>query len=220
MALPGVLICFEGGEGCGKSTHARQLADELRSAGYRILHTREPGGTKLGEKIRKVLLESEESLSVLEEFLLFSAARSQLVRTILLPALVAGQVIILDRYYFSSFAYQGAGGLELSFMRDLTARVVGEAQPDAVLLLDIDPVIGLERCAKVGGGKCAPGDRFESRAVEFHKRVRGIFLDEAKSDARFTVVSSEGAFAETHRLLLDAAKRAINAKGLSPRALR
>jgi dTMP kinase len=214
MPLPGVLISFEGGEGCGKSTHARKLANELRGDGYEVLLTREPGGTKLGERIRAILLQSEESLTVLEEFLLFSAARAQLVRTVLLPALAAGQIVILDRFYHSSFAYQGAGGLELEMMRRLTASVVGECEPDAVLLLDIEPAAGLERCAKAGGGKCAPGDRFENRTLEFHRRVREIFLDEARRDARFTVVSSEGEFGEAHRLVREAALRAIRAKGL------
>ena len=211
MAHPGILLSFEGGEGCGKSTHSRKLSAELKALGYDVLTTREPGGTPLGERIRTVLLNSKEDLHPLEEFLLFSAARAHLVRTVLLPALASGRVVIIDRYYHSSYAYQGAGGLDAAYMREVTMRAVGECQPDAVLLLDISAEAGLERCVQAGKPQgCA--DRFERRGLEFHRRVRELFLDEARADNRFTVVSSEGGFDEVHTLILASALRAINSK--------
>ncbi len=211
MALPGILLSFEGGEGCGKSTHARKLAAELKANGYDVLHTREPGGTPLGERIRTVLLNSKEDLHPLEEFLMFSSARAHLVRTVILPALAAGRVVIIDRFYHSSYAYQGAGGLDTAYMREVTKRAVGECEPDAVLLLDISAEAGLERCVQAGKAQgCA--DRFERRGLEFHRRVRELFLDEAQRDARFTVVDSTGEFDEVHSIILAAAMRAIRAK--------
>jgi len=144
MAQRGVLLSFEGGEGSGKTTHARRLAEHLKELGYAVTLTREPGGTPLGERIREVLLGRDDELSPLEEFLLFSTARAQLVRTVVRPALEASHIVVVDRYYYSSYAYQGGGGaLSLEYMQAVTEGVVGDCAPDVVLLLDIEPQTGL-----------------------------------------------------------------------------
>jgi dTMP kinase len=181
-----VLISFEGPEGGGKSTQSALLMKSLETAAHVVRRTREPGGTNLGDGVRTLLLDPRMDINSLAEFLLFSASRAQHVTDVIKPALQEG-IVITDRYYDSSLAYQGYGrGLDLKFLKKVTKTVVETAVPHLTILLDIDPRLGLERAAATG----AP-DRLERADLEFHKKVRAGFLDIAlKNKSRFLVVDA------------------------------
>jgi dTMP kinase len=172
----GLFITFEGTEGCGKSTQSKLLYEHLKKRGYDCIHTREPGGTKLGERIREVLLHSDGThISDLAEMLLFEAARSQIVDEVIRPALAAKKIIICDRFADATRSYQGYGGkVPLETIERVNMTVTGGLEPDLTILLDIDTVTGLRR-AKAKGI-----DRMEAKEVSYHKRVRSGYLKLAK----------------------------------------
>ncbi len=168
-------IVFEGGEGAGKSTQARLLARHLSREGYRVVSTREPGGTGLGEAARR-WLKTRPGLTPLAEILLISAARAQHVKEAISPALNSGQIVVCDRFTASSVAYQGYGrGLELELIHGLNKASTGGLEPDLTLFMEIPVKIGLAR-KKGGQGDVCERDVFESEAVEFHERVRAGYL--------------------------------------------
>jgi dTMP kinase len=168
--LPGVLIAFEGGEGAGKSTQARLLAEWLRELRDDVVVTFEPGATDAGRTIREVLLSRDShGLSPRAEAMLYAADRAQHVATVVRPALERGAVVVTDRFVDSSLAYQG-GGRELSLeeVRELSRWATNGVRPDVTVLLDLDPAEGLARAG-------ADPDRMESESLEFHERVRATF---------------------------------------------
>jgi dTMP kinase len=167
----GLFIAFEGGEGAGKSTQARLLAERLRAQGFEVVVTFEPGATGIGAGLRKVLLDRESvGLSPESEALLYAADRAQHVVEIVRPALLRGAIVVTDRYIDSSLAYQGAGrALPDAEIRRLSMWATGGLLPDLTVVLDLPPEVGLSR----RGG---PGDRLEDESVAFHRRVRAMFL--------------------------------------------
>jgi dTMP kinase len=164
-------IVFEGGEGAGKSTQSRALADYLEARGRSVRRTREPGGTPAAEAIRAVLLDrANTGLDDRAEALLFAAARGDHAARVIRPALAAGDIVISDRYLDSSVAYQGvARDLGAERVADLSLWATGGLVADLTIVLDVDPAVGL---ARVVGP-----DRLESEPVEWHRRVRQAFLD-------------------------------------------
>ncbi|NOZ67889.1 MAG: dTMP kinase [Deferribacteres bacterium] len=173
--MPGVkgLISFEGIEGSGKTTQARLLAEYLRDRGYDVLETAEPGGTRIGEKIRGLLLEPQNHMEPLTELLLYYSSRAQLVKEVIEPAIRRGAVVITDRFTDSTVAYQGyARGIDLGIINTLNEIVVPGIKPFLTFLLDIDVEEGLRR-----NRHARKEDRFELEAVEFHNRVRRGFLE-------------------------------------------
>jgi dTMP kinase len=159
-------IVFEGGDGAGKSTQCRSLLHRLRRRGYPVVITREPGGTPLGESLRR-LLKSRQNISNLSELLLFEAARAQLVEQVILPALLVGETVICDRFTASSIAYQGYGrGLDLGLIYQLNDYATGELSPDLTIWLDLPVKAGMARREQ------SDGDTFDSAAPEFHEKVR------------------------------------------------
>lgn len=164
-------IVFEGGEGAGKSTQSRALADYLEARGHRVRRTREPGGTPAAEAIRAVLLDpANTGLDDRAEALLFAAARGDHAARVIRPALEDGEIVISDRYLDSSVAYQGvARDLGAERVADLSLWATGGLVPDLTIVLDVDPSVGL---ARVVGP-----DRLEAEPVEWHRRVRQAFLD-------------------------------------------
>ena len=182
-----LFITFEGPEGAGKSTQLARLVERLRGQGVPLTVTREPGGTPVGSRVREVLLDPTLDMHALPEFLLYSASRAQLVQDVIRPALERGEVVICDRYFDSSLAYQGAGrGLPLPLLQSVTREVTGELKPDLTILLDLDPVTGLERAARRG-----QPDRLERADLSFHQRVRQSFLDLARQEPeRVTVLDA------------------------------
>ncbi|MDZ4168941.1 MAG: dTMP kinase [Coriobacteriia bacterium] len=187
--MSGVFITFEGGEGTGKSTQIAALARRLQSAGVVVRLLREPGGTAAGEAIRRILLDPDhDGLSARAELLLYEAARAQLVAEVIRPALEAGEVVICDRFFDSTTAYQGyARGLDLAEVRELHATATGGLSPDRTIVLDIDPAAGLARATAHGA------DRLEREDIEFHKRVREGFLAIAAAEPqRVRVIDASG----------------------------
>ena len=181
----GRFIAFEGGEGAGKSTQERLLAQALLSQGYAVVRTREPGGTPAGEAIRTVVLSPEYAgLDERAEALLFAAARGEHVARVIRPALDRGDTVICDRYLDSSVAYQGHGrGLGAQRIRDLSLWATHDLLPDLTILLDIDPAVGLSRVRDP--------DRLEAEPLTYHQHVRDAFLVLASDEAeRFLVLDA------------------------------
>ncbi len=179
--MRGYFITFEGGEGAGKSTQITRLAEVLKARGHDVLITREPGGSPGAEAVRHVLLSgAAEKLGPEMEAILFASARSDHVEQVIRPAVESGKVVLCDRFMDSSRVYQGVtGGLAPEFMRQLEEVAINGMSPDLTLILDIDPVLGLERAAKRRAG---PADRYEKETVALHRRRREGFLDIAKAE--------------------------------------
>lgn len=193
----GKFITFEGGEGAGKSTQARLLAERLREAGHKVVETREPGGTKRGEKIREFLLSGKaKTFGPMGEAVLFSAARDDHLRDVIRPALERGEWVLCDRFSDSTAAYQGAaGGIRPSVIRALEKVAVGDTMPDLTIILDLPPEAGLERAGErdneTGDGP-AERDHFESKALRFHQALRSCFLQIAtEAPERCVVLNAE-----------------------------
>ena len=169
----GVFVCFEGGEGSGKSTQSRLLTDRLEALGHVVRLTFEPGDTPVGAEMRRIVLSPETGeLSHRTEVLLYAADKAEHVDTVVIPALERGEVVITDRYVDSTLAYQGAG-------RDLDVAEVarwatGDVRPHLTVVLDVDPTEGLSRFE----GR----DRIEAESLDFHRRARQSFLDLAAAD--------------------------------------
>ena len=172
----GWFITLEGIEGSGKTTQAAILAGALRSRGNQVIVTREPGGTRAGELIRAIFLDSNISLEATAELLLVLADRAQHACAKLRPALAAGQIVISDRYSDSTIAYQGYGrGLDLKLVRGLNRLASDGITPDLTIVLDCAPEIGLERSKARAEDAVCTRDRFEREQIEFHRRVRDGF---------------------------------------------
>lgn len=169
----GVFVAFEGGEGVGKSTQVRRLAEWLSTQDIRYEVTHEPGATEIGRRVRSMVLDGPvDSLSARAEALLFAADRAQHVDTVIRPALDSGVVVLCDRYVDSSLAYQGAGrALPLEEVRRLSRWATEGLVPDLTVLLDLEPAVGLARA-----GKRSAADRLEQESLDFHNRVRRAFL--------------------------------------------
>ena len=190
----GRFITFEGGEGAGKSTQVRLLAERLTAAGVIAVLTREPGGTPFAEKVRDIVLAPESAPKApLAEALLFSAARADHLDQLIRPALARGDWVICDRFADSTRAYQGAaGGLSHETIAAIEHLALGDLKPDLTVVLDLDPKIGLAR-ANARRGAQTPGafiasDTFEGRTLAFHERLRQGFLDIAKAEPQRVAV--------------------------------
>jgi dTMP kinase len=190
-ARRGVLISFEGGEASGKSVQAKRLADTLHARGLEVVLVREPGGTPAGERMREIFLHAREVELTPESLaLLVTASRAQLVREVIRPALARGAVVIADRYYDSTLAYQGhAGGADLHGLRDLTRFAVGPTVPDRTFLLDVPVDVIVARRSQEADRRW---DRFEAQDRSFHERLRNGYLSLAAAEPqRFVVVKGD-----------------------------
>lgn len=181
----GFFISFEGGEGAGKSTQIRRLAERLQAAGHDVVVTREPGGSPGAEAIRELLVNgSADRWSPVTETLLMYAARRDHVERVIRPALVEGKVVLCDRFADSTRAYQGAGGdAPASLIASLEEHVLGGTIPNLTLILDLPAEVGLRR-AEVRGGAA----RFESKGLPFHERLRAGYLEIARREPERCVV--------------------------------
>jgi len=200
----GLFITIEGGEGAGKSTLSERLALELQQMGYEVVMTREPGGSKLSEHIRSLLLHppADMEIGTRSELFLFLAARLQHIEEGILPHLREKKVVICERFNDSTIAYQGyARHLGMGYVEKVCAFACEEMEPDATLLLDIDPVVGLARMAK----RAQPLDRLESEHIQFHQEVRHAFLQLAdKHEKRMTVLDASSPLDEVVQGALEA----------------
>lgn len=203
MSSAGRYFALDGPDGCGKTTQTQQLAHWLgEECGREVLHVREPGSTRLGETLRALLLDpATGALRPLTEVLLFSAARGELLRQQIAPALERGAVVLAERCWLSTLVYQGlapANDLERvdsEWIRTVTAAVHGELWPACVFVLDVDARTAELRRTRTR----ASADRIEERGVEFHQRVRESFLVAARSEPRAVVVDATRPFDEVQR---------------------
>jgi dTMP kinase len=187
----GFFITFEGGEGAGKSTQARRLAERLRRQGRVVTLTREPGGSPGAEAIRALLVRGEaERWSPISEALLMYAARRDHIERAIAPALARGEVVVCDRFYDSTRAYQGAGGgAPRALIAALEQAVVGDVRPDLTLVFDLSVDMGLARAAARRDGEA----RFESKGRDFHERLRGAYLEIVRAEpARCVAIDADG----------------------------
>ncbi len=192
--MNGLLISFEGTEGCGKTTQIARLAERLRGCGRSVKLVREPGGTPIGEEIRHTLKHSQQNhaMTAEAELLLMNASRAQLVREIIRPALAAGEIVLCDRFYDSTTAYQGYGrGLDLKLIRGIIDFAVGETRPKLTLLLLISPEASAARLASRQSAQPVSRDRFEEADREFFDRVaQGYRAIAAAEPGRVKVVEA------------------------------
>ncbi len=188
--MTGLFITFEGGDGVGKTTQAALLQEWLEQQGRTVLRTREPGGTDVGVLIRDIVLHHRGEVSPRAEALLYAADRAHHVASVVRPALERGEVVIQDRYFDSSVAYQGAGRvLDAEEVRGLSLWATGGLLPDATILLDLDHAAARARL----DADDKPFDRLEAEESAFHDRVREAFLGLAAAEpARFFVIDASG----------------------------
>ena len=193
-----MFITFEGPDGSGKTTQIRLLTEWLQEQGHEVMLTREPGGTDIGGQVRTVLHDPKNTaMDARAEILLYSADRAQHVAQRIRPALAAGQIVISDRYYDSTLAYQGYGrGLDLEMLRTITAFATRGLTPDLSLYLDISPQAGLERRQSSGD----EWNRLDAEALEFHQQVRDGYLELVKQEpARWEVVDAARSVEEVQK---------------------
>lgn len=190
--LAGRFIVFDGPDGAGKSTQRKMLADALEAAGVDMISCRDPGGTVIGDRIRSVLLDNDlTDMNVRCEAMLFMASRAQLVTEIIRPALAANKAVLCDRFVTSTCAYQGAAGHDPKAVIELATLAIGDCWPDATLIVDVDVDRGFKRIGRrphhagknrkrsSGEGMLFDGiqpDAMEARSIDFHRRVRTLFL--------------------------------------------
>ncbi len=200
---PGFFVTLEGPEGSGKTTQLPLLATWLEARGYSVLKTREPGGTSIGERIRDLLHDPAHiEMTPRAEILLYSASRAQLVAEVIRPALQAGKVVLCDRYFDSTYAYQGYGrGLPLDALREITQFATGGLMPDVTFYLDIEPEAGLRRRADAGEEM----NRLDRETLAFHRRVReGYQALIAADPSRWVTIDARGSVEAVHARLQDA----------------
>jgi dTMP kinase len=180
--MSGLFITLEGIDFCGKTTQAQKLASYLRRKGYKVLLAREPGGDRVAERIRRVLLSKANSqMTPLTELFLYEAARSQLTQNTILPALKQGKAVVCDRYFDSTLAYQGYGrGLSKRMIANLNQIAALGLKPNLTLILDVPVKVSLTRGKKKGRKK----DRLEKEKFEFHQRIRKGFLSIARQNRK------------------------------------
>lgn len=211
MRKEGLFLSFEGGEGCGKSTQIRMLADYFRAAGREVLLTREPGGTPAGEEIRHILQHSEDAQNLVPEaeLLLFAASRSQLVREVIQPALAAGKIVLSDRFFDSTTVYQGvARQLDPEMVERINRFAVGERVPDLTFYFQVSAAVARERMQKRQAEQPGrPADRMEAQPGEFHQAVDEGYRELAASEPdRIVTVCGEGTAEEVFATVLETLK--------------
>lgn len=199
--MRGKFIVFEGIDGSGKSSVSAKIEERLKAAGRKVLRTREPGGTPIGEKCRGVLLDpANAEMFPWTELFLYMASRAQLVDQVIRPALAKGVDVLCDRYYYSTAAYQGAAGkVGVPVVLQLAEEVAKFQRPDRVLLFDVPPKVARQRAGD-------RRDRVEAKGEAYQERVRRGFLKMAKADKRFTVLDAS----KPADVVLEAAWKAVD----------
>ncbi len=210
--MMGCLITFEGVEGAGKTTQLHLLAEWLRGEGLRVVESREPDGTRLGEAVLEIFHMEGVSISPLTELFLFEAARHQHVAELIQPALARGQVVLSDRFTDSTLAYQGYGrGLDLEEVEGLNHWATQGVRPDLTILLDLEIPVAFERIR----GRAL--DRFEQAGLEFHERIRKGYLELAtREPGRFLLLTADRPVEAVHAEIRDRVMALLRARGLRP----
>ena len=199
LAVPGLLITFEGGEGSGKTTQLTGLLSHLRATGRVAIETRDPGGTPIGKRTRALLLDpGSAGMAPIAELLLYEASRAQVVHEVIRPALVRGDLVLCDRFTDSTVAYQGYGrGLDLDLIGHLNTLATEGLRPNLTIRLDLDPTVGLARAAQRVAQQRSRHDRIEEELLAFHQRVRAGYRAVAAAEPeRVMVLDGSGGVAE------------------------
>jgi dTMP kinase len=211
--LAGKFIVFDGPDGSGKGTQIERLAGALAAEGLDVVRARDPGGTVIGDQIREILLHKNllTGMDVRCETLLFMASRAQLVREVILPAVGAGKVVLCDRFISATCAYQGAAGYDVRRIIELGRFAVGEVWPAMTLILDVPAEQGLQRAGRrseTTGQEGGRHDAMESRPIDFHRKVRELFLHlPADYPGRIEIIDGAGTPDEVHEKILEVLKR-------------
>jgi dTMP kinase len=207
-----MLVTFEGIEGSGKTTQVELLFRYLLEKGYQVIKTREPGGTALGEALRRVLLQKDLRVLPLSELLIFMAVRSQHMEEVITPALARGAVVICDRFVDATYAYQGYGrGVDLGIIATLNRLVTKGVTPNLTILLDCEVDTGLGR--KLGHNPQL--DRFEQEEAAFHERIKRGYLKLVEEDEkRFYVINGRQDIDSTHIAIRDRVERLLESHGV------
>lgn len=202
----GRFIVLEGAEGAGKTSSLETVRAALENRGRRVVHTREPGGTSLGERIRELLVRPRgEPADACAETLLLFAARAQHVAAVIAPALARGDWVLCDRFTDSTFAYQaGGGGVDANVVRQLADIVHPRCWPDLTLYLDVPPAVGLARATRASAA-----DRFEREPLSFHERVRATYRARAEADPRTVTIDASQPSQQVRRELITAVHRFV-----------
>ena len=203
-----MFISFEGIEGSGKTTHAKHAVRFLQDKGHDCVITREPGGTRIGKKIRAILLDPlSKDMDPLTELLLYTADRAQHIKEYILPLLSEGKMVLCDRYYDATMAYQGfARGLDIGLIEKMHTLLFENLKPDLTLLLDLPPEVGLKRAWKQinNGNRVSAETRFEEERLSFHKRVRAGYLELSSLEPeRFHVIDASKKEAEVREEIIN-----------------
>ena len=209
--MKGLFISFEGIEGTGKTIQSKLLYEHFKKTGYTVILTEEPGGTRIGLKIRDVLLSVEnKEITPVTELLLYNASRAQHLKELILPALNEGGIVITDRFSDSTVAYQGYGrGIDLKLIDSLERMVTEGLKPDITLLLDLDAETGLLRNKGIN-----KTDRLELEDLKFHKKVRAGYLQiAAREPERIKLIDGSGSIEEIQRKIIDIVTSCIKSRG-------
>jgi thymidylate kinase len=208
--MEGKLIVIEGPDGSGKSTQIRLMKEYLAAKGFEVVETREPGGTRIGEKIRDIILDRDNTeMNPVTEALLYAASRAQHVHEVIKPEVMKGKIVICTRYVYSSLVYQGiARGLGIETVASINDAAIQGVRADLTLLFDMDPEKALRR--KTSGGK---GDRLELEDVNFHKMVYNGYKEIAKSHKDIKTIDASRSVEEVHKEVIDIINKFLNLKG-------
>jgi dTMP kinase len=196
---------LDGLDGAGKTTQLARLADWLSGQGRRVVRCHDPGGTVVGDQIRRLLLDTRSSMGMPCEMLLYMASRAQLVHEVIAPALAEGSVVLCDRFLLSTIVYQGhAGGMDVEQIRRVGEIATGGIGPDWTGVLDLDPRIAADRRGR-------PADRIEQRSADFHAKVRAGFLAEAaREPSRIRVIAALGDEESVHQRIVTEVRRVLD----------
>ncbi|MBP9561563.1 MAG: dTMP kinase [Syntrophorhabdaceae bacterium] len=200
-----MFITFEGTEGCGKTTQINLLYEYLLAKGYKVIKTREPGGTPLGESIRKMLIQKAKAINPLAELLLMMAMRAQHVEDVIVPAITEKKIVLCDRFSDATYAYQGYGrGIDTNIIDYINRLATKGITPDLTILIDIDIEGGLRRKSEDKGQM----DRFEVEDISFHQRIRyGYHRLSTENKDRFFVVDGSGDILRVHEIIRERIER-------------
>ncbi len=208
----GYFITFEGGDGSGKTTLINKISENLSLRGFSVINTREPGGTKLSEEIRILLLRKiDYEMSSYAELCLYLAARAQHIKEVIRPSLEKGQIVLCDRFNDSTIAYQGFGrNLDISQVENFCSFISEKLKPDLTFYLNIDPKIAIKRAKKPLGNSEKGYDRIEQEKLSFHEKIREAFLTLSKKEPnRFVVLDASKTKDEVFRSALEALEKKI-----------
>lgn len=207
-------ITIEGGEGCGKTTQSKLLKKYLEDKGFKVILTREPGGSVVAEQVRNILLNPAFKVVPLCELMLYESSRAQHLEEIIKPNLKKGYVVICDRFTDSTLAYQGyARNLDKNIIKKLNDIASCGIKPDITFYLDVEPKEGIKRAKSVDKGELTGGDRIEKESIKFHNKVRKGFLDLVKKySSRIKKIDTKNGIDETHKNIVEVINKFLRNK--------